>query len=484
MSKQQLKEPSEYGSKWEDLWTNHDLSSSDHTSHCLFVSNLAPTVTARQLRKVFETIGRLISVSVTLNPKDGSSRCCGFVDYVSSHSREKARRSLHGHNLSGSNIRVSRSGDARTLYVGNLPRSLQDMEDDHDNQVISIASNKLFELTGIAVQSFKKRKHYNYGFADYQNHRQAHAALMSLRNTRWNGHELRVEIATSDPQKQQPQTDIHSHDSKQLQDEKRTTLYVRNLNKSTTDLAFRNMFETYGELRRCLIIKDVPKRRLNYGFVQYESCEAADEAYHKCNGKVLDDIVLQIEFSRTLPGERKKRMLNDMKSSVIHKPRAWPYGRWGASPLRSRSRSRDRHRHSRYPSPKRNRTRDVQNPICVNLPTAYSMNRDEHIIGFDTERRRYILFQVEKTSASLDRLESFHRRQKRDRERKQRRGRYRKIDRDRVASHSESSSPYNTSARSRSSQSNSIATSNSPIENDGKELEQENVTHKKFDFSP
>ena len=83
------------------------------------------------------------------------------------------------------------------------------------------------------------------------------------------------------------------------ENEKRRTLYIKNLDKSTTDEDFRRIFEKYGKLSRCLIIRDVPLRRLNYGFIQYENVNAANEAYHKVHGQRLNGILLHIEFSKS-----------------------------------------------------------------------------------------------------------------------------------------------------------------------------------------
>ena len=104
----------------------------------------------------------------------------------------------------GSKIRVSRSCGKSTLYVGNLPPILIDSSNNENMTNMSnmdesqIIQYKLQELSLIPIKRIRKRKGYNYGFVEYENHRQAQAALISLRNCKWNQCELRVEIASTD----------------------------------------------------------------------------------------------------------------------------------------------------------------------------------------------------------------------------------------------------------------------------------------------
>ena len=367
-------------------------------------------------------MGNLVSTNVILDINTGRSRGCGFVDYTSYQSRENAIERLHNSLIHEQKIRVSRSEGKCTLYVGNLPPMSMPIPITLDES--STIQEKLEQLSSIPIKRIRKRKGYNYGFVEYDNHRQAQAALISLRNAKWNEYELRVEIACTDLQDNTEingvnhnnkenipttstiniDTDIADRDIspqssaslkyipnpfisndddndndqpqptqfKRDQNEKRRTLYIKNLDKSTNDEEFKCMFEAYGKLTRCLIIRDVPLRKLNYGFIQYESISAAHEAYQKVHGRLLNGIPLHIEFSKSLPGERKKRLINTRNKyssmiclspndervqdlHILSQQKKYPNSRRNSS-MRSRSRTRSMRSRSRSPSQSRARS--------------------------------------------------------------------------------------------------------------------------------
>ena len=280
--------------KWEDLWTN-DNSGADNnnstndatTTYSLYVSNLASSVTARDLKKLFEKIGSLVSANIILNPDNGESRGYGFVDFATDRERERARKELHNVSFMGTKIRVSRSSNKCTLYVGNLPQFMEDRDNAENYEEIK---SKLEQISCIPIQRIRKRKGYNYGFVEYENHRQAQAALISLRNSSWDDCDLRVEIAENGLENEREHhpkvASLHKKNERGSM-EKRKTLYIKNLSKSTSDFEFKSVFEKFGKLTRSLIIRDVPSRKLNYGFVQFESVEAAENAYDEVLTKVF-----------------------------------------------------------------------------------------------------------------------------------------------------------------------------------------------------
>merc|ERR1712228_533757 len=235
---------------------------------------------------------------------------------------------------------------------------------------------------------------------------------------------------------------------------------------------------------RALIIRDVPSRKLNYGFIQFESIEAAEKAYYEVHGQKLHSVTLHIEFSKSLPGERKKRLSSSQNHSKRdderHRDLHWMsqrgrnrerrrrkshssscsesssmrYSSSSASRSRSRSRSRSkRHRHrSRHVKSSNipitttttinnehrhnNRHRDSYSyssakTMCVNLPIEFDLKRMSDLIGFDTKKRRYALFSIHSTSSSLSKLQSYSdkrskEKKRRHRERTRRRDRKRK----------------------------------------------------------
>jgi len=81
----------------------------------LYVGNLNYDITSEELKKIFESYGKILSAKVIENPETGRSRGYGFVEYSSKEEAQKATQELNG-----------RSVEGRTLTVNEaLPQSLK-----------------------------------------------------------------------------------------------------------------------------------------------------------------------------------------------------------------------------------------------------------------------------------------------------------------------------------------------------------------------
>lgn len=72
----------------------------------LFVGNLDFAVTERELRDLFEEVGRVVSAQIIQNPESGRSRGCGFVTFASPVAMNAVER-LNGREVRGRAIRVA-----------------------------------------------------------------------------------------------------------------------------------------------------------------------------------------------------------------------------------------------------------------------------------------------------------------------------------------------------------------------------------------
>merc|ERR1711998_417431 len=64
-------------------------------------------------------------------------------------------------------------------------------------------------------------------------------------------------------------------------------LYVKNLDETLEDGAFRKAFEEYGNITSCKIMKDDKGHAKGFGFVCYTTPEEATKAVTEMNGKIL-----------------------------------------------------------------------------------------------------------------------------------------------------------------------------------------------------
>jgi len=507
------------GSKWQDLWQNSDPSDNGRSQiYPLCVSNLPPTVNALDLKNLFEKVSDLVAVNVMIDPATGQSLGWGIVDYGSSSASEDARSRFHNTSLSGRRIEVSRSSGKRSLYIGNLP--LSDTEETitrrvgalsavplrrcikrnnhkygflefdthrHAQAALVALKNAVWESNEIRVEvaGDKESQSQNRRGGDrrpsnqqneqrpsmaskgsdrrYSDHRQ-HSDYDDPRwsfNGNFDGNHFHGDfngLSGAAPKRQNNGDFNGEHHS---DGERRRTLYLRALSTSTSDEELQSLFGRFGALTRCNVVRSNSSRRSNFGFVQFESVAAAESALDELNGVLLNGQPLEIEFSRSLPGERRRRLQHRRpnhrqnaaqsalrgngrrsRSAFQQKASRQRAGRGGHSRSRSRaqsrsrsrdrsrsrSRSRSRRRKNRSISPRRDREEqrrghsppknnedaprsdretehnDAVPTLCVNLPNEFDPK--QHLIGFDPKQSRYLLFAVKATSSSLRKMQA------------------------------------------------------------------------------
>lgn len=96
-------------------------------------------------------------------------------------------------------------------------------------------------------------------------------------------------------------------------DEESVTIYVKNLNFSTTDEQLSNFFAEVGQVRSAVVSKKKDMKNPNqmlsmgYGFVEFYKKEDAIKAMKNFQGKVLDNHALVLKLSTQTKKEEKKK---------------------------------------------------------------------------------------------------------------------------------------------------------------------------------
>ncbi|XP_053496636.1 polyadenylate-binding protein 1-A-like [Ictalurus furcatus] len=80
-------------------------------------------------------------------------------------------------------------------------------------------------------------------------------------------------------------------------------LFIKNLDNLMNTLALFDTFSFFGKVLSCKVVGD-EKRSKEYGYVHFESAEAADLAMKRLNGKLLNGRKVFIEYFKS-PEERE-----------------------------------------------------------------------------------------------------------------------------------------------------------------------------------
>ncbi|XP_030593757.1 putative RNA-binding protein 19 [Archocentrus centrarchus] len=130
-----------------------------------------------------------------------------------------------------------------------------------------------------------------------------------------------VFVAKSEPEKEVAEKEEKKEKENEEEEEEEdepvpgSTLFIKNLNFSTTEEKLQETFSKCGKVKSCTISKKKDKKgkllSMGYGFVQYQTAEAAQKALRQLQHCKVDDHQLELKISekatRTADVSRKKK---------------------------------------------------------------------------------------------------------------------------------------------------------------------------------
>lgn len=93
-------------------------------------------------------------------------------------------------------------------------------------------------------------------------------------------------------------------------------VFIKNLDRSIDNKALHDTFSVFGEILSCKVVCDEQSVSKGYGFVHFETQEAADEAIAKVNGMLLNDVKVFVGKHQT----RRERLqaLDSLRSAFTN----------------------------------------------------------------------------------------------------------------------------------------------------------------------
>ncbi|KAJ6754757.1 POLYADENYLATE-BINDING PROTEIN [Salix purpurea] len=155
-----------------------------------------------------------------------------------------------------------------SLYVGDLEANVTDSQlYDLFNQVGQVVSVRV-------CRDLTSRRSLGYGYVNYSNPQDAARALEMLNFTPLNGCPIRVMYSHRDPSNRKSGAG---------------NIFIKNLDKAIDHKALHDTFSAFGNILSCKVATDSSGQSKGYGFVQFDSEEAAQKAIEKLNGMLLND---------------------------------------------------------------------------------------------------------------------------------------------------------------------------------------------------
>lgn len=155
-----------------------------------------------------------------------------------------------------------------SLYVGDLDYNVTDSQlYDFFNQVGQVVSVRV-------CRDLTTRRSLGYGYVNFSSSQDAARALDVLNFTPLNNRPIRIMFSHRDPSIRKSGTG---------------NIFIKNLDKAIDHKALHDTFSSFGNILSCKVATDSSGQSRGYGFVQFESEEAAHNAIGKLNGMLIND---------------------------------------------------------------------------------------------------------------------------------------------------------------------------------------------------
>ncbi|KAM1118930.1 hypothetical protein ACFX2I_043187 [Malus domestica] len=175
---------------------------------------------------------------------------------------------------SGPNVVAANAGGgapqfvSTSLYVGDLDQNVTDSQlYDLFNQVGQVVSVRV-------CRDLSTRRSLGYGYVNYSAPQDAARALEVLNFTPLNNKSIRI---------------MYSHRDPSIRKSGTGNIFIKNLDKAIDHKALHETFSSFGNILSCKIATDTTGQSKGYGFVQFDSEDAAQSAIDKLNGMLLND---------------------------------------------------------------------------------------------------------------------------------------------------------------------------------------------------
>jgi polyadenylate-binding protein len=264
-----------------------------YISGSLYVGDLHQDVTEPFLYEVFREVGPIASIRVCRDTFTRNSLGYAYVNFQNPVDAERALDTLNYSTVKNQPIRImwsQRDPAVRKSGIGNV--FIKNLDRTIDNKALydtfSAFGNILSCKVCISTEKIKVKNEKGeeeeedeiscYGFVHFETAEAAEQAIARVNGMSINGKQVYVGPFVRKQERVKLMTNISQF----------TNIFVKNLDKSVSDEALREMFVMFGEIQSCVIMRDDKGASKGFGFINFTDHEAAGAAVEEMNGKEVE----------------------------------------------------------------------------------------------------------------------------------------------------------------------------------------------------
>lgn len=245
----------------------------------LYVGDLHSDITEALLFEKFSSTGPVLSIRVCRDLITRRSLGYAYVNFQQPADAERALDTMNFDLIKGRPIRIMwsqrdpslRKSGVGNVFIKNLDRSI-------DNKAMYDTFSAFGNILSCKVAQDENGTSKGYGFVHFETEEAANKSIEKVNGMLLNG--KKVFVGRFIPRKER---------EKELGEKAKlfTNVYVKNFGEDLTEDQLRSMFEKFGKITSYKIMNKDDGKSKGFGFVAFESSEAAEAAVDALNGKEL-----------------------------------------------------------------------------------------------------------------------------------------------------------------------------------------------------
>lgn len=247
-------------------------SDSAQPNTSLYVGELDPSVTEAMLFEIFNMIGPVSSIRVCRDAVTRRSLGYAYVNFLNSADGERALEQLNYSLIRGRPCRImwsQRDPALRRTGQGNI--FIKNLDENIDNKALHDTFSAFGNILSCKV-AMGEQGSLGYGFVHYETNDAADAAIEQVNGMLLN--DKKVFVGHHIPKKER-QAKIEEAKAQF------TNVYAKNVDLEVTQDEFEKLFTQFGSITSCVLSVDEEGNSRGFGFVNFESHEAAQKAVNE-----------------------------------------------------------------------------------------------------------------------------------------------------------------------------------------------------------
>ena len=277
----------------------------------VFIKNLDKSIDNKALLDTFAQFGQITSAKVAMDGQ-GQSKGYGFVQFETAEAAQAAIDNVNGMELVGKQVYVgpfqrraerSNTGEAKfnNVYVKNLSENLSEEK----------LREKFAEhgaVTSCVIMKDEEGKSKGFGFVCFESPEGAAAAVEKLDGYTEDEKTWVVCRAQKKAEREaELKAKFDAERRERMEKMAGANLYIKNLEDGTDDEKLRELFNEFGTITSCRVMRDASGSSRGSAFVAFSSPDEATRAVTEMNGKMVGTKPLYVALAQRKE-ERRMRL--------------------------------------------------------------------------------------------------------------------------------------------------------------------------------